>query len=263
MTSTSKETQKKQSFQILSGSTLKIIAIILMVIDHIGAVVLYHGYLLPNAPIAPDSDVYKVYLFYNVLRFIGRSAFPIFCFLLVQGFIHTSNKGRFAIRLLIFAIISEVPFDIAIFDSWWDIAHQNIFFTLLIGFLVMWVWDIYKKKKDCSPDSSSEANMYLRDLPFQLLILGLGMFLAHFLKTDYGYWGVLLIGVLYFFRSNSSLQALGGSLCLLWEAPAILAFIPINMYNHQRGASLKYFFYLFYPAHLLILALIRYFVFRG
>jgi hypothetical protein len=84
-----------------------------------------------------------------------------------------------------------------------------------------------------------------------------GMGLAWLLKTDYSYHGILLIAILYFFRYYPALQTLGGCISLLWEAPACLAFIPINMYNGQRGLSLKYFFYLFYPVHLLILAVIR------
>jgi len=245
MNTTSKSPQTKYSWQILSGSSLKIIAIILMLIDHIGAVVLYHGYLLPNAPIAEGTPIYDVYIFYQVLRFIGRSAFPIFCFLLVQGFLHTSNKRNYATRLFAFALISEIPFDIAIDNALISFRAQNVFFTLLIGFFVLWLMEKWSDK------------IYL-----QLFVVALGMGLAYLLRTDYSYWGILLISILYFFRTVLIVQTVAGSLSLLWEAPAILSFIPINMYNKKRGISMKYFFYIFYPAHLLVLALIRYLVFN-
>ena len=232
-------------FQVLSGSSLKIIAIILMLIDHIGAAVLYHGYLLPNAPIAPNTTAYTIYTIYRILRFIGRLAFPIFCFLLVQGFIHTSNKKNYALRLFAFALISEVPFDLAIHRTFLTWSSQNVFFTLLIGFCVLWLIEIW------------QDNLYSH-----VIIIGLGMGLAYLMNTDYDYRGIILIVVLYYFRNWSIIQTIGGCLCLLWEVPATLAFIPINMYDGQRGMSLKYFFYIFYPLHLFLLALIRYFLFK-
>ena len=232
-------------FRILSGSSLKIIAIVTMLIDHIGAVVLYHAYLLPNAPIPPGVAMYNIYSIYKVLRIIGRIAFPIFCFLLVQGFIHTSNKPKYALRLLLFALISEVPFDIAVYNSVWSTSSQNVFFTLLIGFCVLWLIEIAQDKGFLHP-----------------IIVALGMGLAFLLKTDYTYWGVIFISALYYFRSRPVIQTITGCALLLWQAPATLAFIPINMYNGKRGMSLKYFFYIFYPAHLLILALIRYIILK-
>lgn len=232
-------------FRILSGSSLKILAIVLMLIDHIGAAFLYHGYLLPNAPFAPDTTTYQVYTVYRVMRFIGRSAFPIFCFLLVEGFLHTSDRKKYGIRLLLFAIISELPFDLAFYDSVWDTTSQNVFFTLFIGFCVIWIIDYLEEKPLLAP-----------------VIMILGMGLAYLLKTDYSYWGILLIGTLYLLRNQHGLQTLAGCACLFWEAPACLAFIPLNMYNGKRGISLKYFFYLFYPVHLLLLVALRYLCFR-
>ena len=245
METTNENIPKQPFYKILSGSSLKIIAIITMLIDHIGAVIIYPGYLLPNsALISSGTSVANVYAAYKVLRFIGRIAFPIFCFLLVQGFIHTSNKRNYAIRLFIFALISEIPFDIAVYDSFVSWRTQNVFFTLLIGFLVIWLIDKWEDK------------IYLH-----VIFIGLGMGLAHLLSTDYSYWGVALIAAFYYFRTWPVMLTISGSLLLLWEAPAIIAFIPINMYNGKRGLSMKYFFYIFYPAHLALLALIRYLLF--
>lgn len=180
------------------------------------------------------------------MRFIGRIAFPIFCFLLVEGFMHTSNRKKYALRLFLFAFISELPFDLALFNSPVDWGYQNVFFTLLIGLLVIWAMDAVRKSKF--------------QIPLQLTAILVGGFLAWFLKTDYDYKGILLIVILYIFRYDRKLRTIAGCISLLWEAPACLAFLPINLYNGKRGLSLKYFFYAFYPLHLLIYAAILHFL---
>ena len=235
-----------KKFRCFSGSTLKLIALAAMAIDHFAASILYYNILLPAVPISPDTWQWNVLILYQIMRVVGRIAFPIFAFLLVQGFLHTSNRSRYALRLLIFAVISEFPFDLALNVSVPDWAHQNVFFTLLIGLLVIWGMHTVWEKK----------------LPLQMLLMAviflLGCLLARTLQTDYTYWGILLIAILYMFRSSQVLFTAAGCVSLLWEAPACLAFIPINMYNGKRGVSLKYFFYGFYPAHLLVLGILRY-----
>ncbi len=230
----------RHRFALLSGSSLKILALVCMLIDHIGAAILYEGILLPNAPIIIGTPMHRLYLFYRALRFIGRIAFPIFCFLLIQGFLYTSNRKRYVIRLGVFALISEIPFDLALNNQLLEFTHQNVFFTLFIGLLVLVVMDCF------------ERNPYI-----QVIAVAAGMGLAWLLKTDYSYHGILLIAILYFFRYYPALSTIGGCISLLWEAPACLAFIPINMYNGERGLSLKYVFYVFYPLHLMILAGVR------
>ena len=106
-----------RAFQILSGSSLKIIAILSMVIDHFAASILYNGILLPAAPISQGSPYWNLYLVYRAMRTIGRIAFPIFCFLLVEGFFYTSNRKKYALRMLVFALLSEFPFDFALFNT--------------------------------------------------------------------------------------------------------------------------------------------------
>ncbi len=234
--------QKISSFQILSGSSLKIIAILAMFIDHFAASILYHGILLPAAPISPGSPEWTIYQIYDAMRFIGRIAFPIFCFLLVEGFFYTSNRKKYAIRLFLFAILSEVPFDLAIFQTplTWD--HQNVFFTLLIGFVTIWIIE------------NNKYSAYA--IPLQMICILAGCAISYVLQTDYDYRGILLIVILYYFRYNRCLQTIAGCISLLWEAPACLAFIPLNMYNGKRGLPMKYFFYAFYPLHLLIFGII-------
>lgn len=233
-------------FRCLSGSTLKLIAICAMTIDHFAASIIYHGILLPAAPLTEGTGAWTWYMIYKVMRFIGRIAFPIFCFLLVEGFLHTSNRKKYAFRLFLFALISELPFDLALFNSPIDWGNQNVFFTLTIGLLVIWTMD-----------SVSKRNL---QVPLQLSAILAGCLLAWFLKTDYDYKGILLIVILYIFRYDRKLRTIAGCVSLLWEAPACLAFIPINLYNGKRGLSLKYFFYAFYPLHLLIYAAILHFL---
>ncbi|MCR1841183.1 TraX family protein [Murimonas intestini] len=218
----------------LSGSTLKILAIIIMAIDHFGAVVISQG-ILGNPAIRADHALWQNwYTFYRITRNIGRSAFPIFCFLLVEGFLHTSNLKRYTLRLFLFALISEIPFNLAISGTLLSPHYQNVFFTLLIGLITIAAADRFRDKP-----------------PVQGLIFAAGMVLAYFLETDYDYKGVLLIVILYAFRYNRLQQVIWGAISVFWEIFAVFAFPFIWLYNGKRGIRLKSFFYWFYPLHLL------------
>lgn len=116
-----------------SGSTIKIFAMITMLIDHTAAVVLQRLITIGENSNSIDSALYFIYV---LMRLIGRLAFPIFCFLLVEGFLHTRSQKKYALRLAAFALISEVPFDLALFGKI-NFGYQNVFFTLLIGLLVL------------------------------------------------------------------------------------------------------------------------------
>lgn len=232
----------------LAGSTLKLIAVITMLIDHMGAALV--GPLRRSLPEGNTlGDLCR--LLYPHMRHIGRLAFPIFCFLLVEGFLHTRNVRKYAFRLFLFALISEFPFDYAFSNQFIRNAHQNVYFTLLIGLLVM----IGISYFDCRPAKSHIGNY--GNLFAQIAIAAAGLWLAGFLHTDYSYKGVFLIIVLYSLRLDRRLQAIFGAITISWEAVAPLAFIPIWFYNGRRGRQMKYFFYWFYPVHLLILAFLR------
>ncbi|MEE1195258.1 MAG: TraX family protein [Lachnospiraceae bacterium] len=221
--------------KIFSGSALKTIAILSMTIDHFAAVVLYWGILYYNQPVYEGTSLYTVYIVYRIMRSIGRIAFPIYCFLLVEGFMHTGSRPKYLLRLGIFALISEIPFDLAIKNQLITWEYCNVFFTLCLGFLAMWALEYFKNK------------IYI-SLPIAAVIC----YAAYFINCDYDYHGILLIVILYLFRYYRIPQVIGGALSLYWEWPAIFAFIPILMYNGKRGRSSKYFFYLFYPTHLLL-----------
>ena len=140
------ETLPVQKRQGLSGTTLKLIACITMLIDHIGASCLEAGLLVPliaSGAFSTDPAAASLLQMDRVLRYIGRLAFPIFCFLLVEGFVHTHDFRKYALRMLGFALLSEFPFDWAFFSGvWW--GHQNVYFTLLLGLLAMKALDTFR-----------------------------------------------------------------------------------------------------------------------
>lgn len=225
----------------ISGSTLKLIAIVTMLIDHTAAVIL---------------ERIDTGFVYQLMRSIGRLAFPIFCFLLVEGFLHTRSVKKYALRLAAFALISDIPFDLALAGKPFDFRNQNVYFTLLIGLLVMMGLQYINVKAVDKKSSFQKANIIFADFA----VLSVGVVLAEFLKTDYAGFGVLTIAVMYWLRRERFLSMMVGCFTLtimsINEFPAFLVLYPIWFYNGKRGLNLKYIFYAFYPVHLLILYLI-------
>lgn len=222
----------------LTGSTLKWIAIITMLIDHIGAGILEQ---LPGFFVG--STIYRIDF---VLRLIGRIAFPIFCFLLIEGFLHTSNIKKYAGRLFLFALISEIPFDLAFKHKILEFSYQNVFFTLFIGLMTLIAIKHFENNK-----------------AMKIVSMLAGVLLAQVLHTDYAGFGVVFILLLYMFRDNIKLRNIVSSIAIIWEITAPIAFIPITLYNGERGMRMKYFFYIFYPGHLFIIYLISQFILSG
>lgn len=236
----------------LNGSTLKLIAIITMMIDHTGAAVV--GPLRYSL-----SDEYEelrrlCYFLYPHMRSIGRIAFPIFCFLLVEGFLHTRNAARYAGRLFVFALISELPFDFGLTSELFSWRHQNVYFTLLIGLLVMIAFSYLEESL------AKDFTGNLLCVILQIVIGAAAMYIAKCAYTDYGYKGVFLMILLYLLRKDLTLQALFGAAAFSWETTAPLAFIPVWFYNGERGRQMKYVYYWFYPVHLVILGIIKHMV---
>ena len=230
-------------YQILSSNALKLIALITMIIDHIGAAVLEMG-VIEGYNIGALNISYETAIFWwnvdSVLRAIGRIAFPIYCFLITEGYVHTRNPRKYALRLGAFALISEIPFDLAFSHSWWSMEYQNVFFTLLLGLLAIMAID------ECEKQAKSRWVGLAAAFCFVML--------GDVLRTDYGAFGVFFIVVLYVFRNCGWIRTVIGCLLIAWETTGPLAFIPIQMYNGERGRlRLKYLFYAFYPVHLVIL----------
>lgn len=251
----------------MDSFTLKMIAIIAMLIDHIGAIFI------------PEGDP-KYQMLYLAFRSIGRLAFPIFCFLIVEGFYHTRDVKKYLTRLGIFALISEIPFDLAFYhyhfhtDVTTDLGNfisgtslkfisnifssQNVFITLFLGLLMIYVMDNVDKKY--------EGKIFELNLYNALITLGFCA-IAILFRSDYSFLGILLIAAFYLFRGSKSLCGFSIFLILgfltgnfFFGIFATLAIIFIIFYNGKKGKDAKYLFYIFYPAHLFLLYLINLFL---
>ena len=206
----------------LSGSALKIIALVSMTMDHIAYYLMEHGSLM-----------------YDLMRTVGRMAFPIFAFLLVEGYGHTRSTRKYALSLLAFALISEIP--------WWLLNHDNthnVFFTLLLGLIAI------------------EGMSKIDNKPLLWCVLMITICaIATFLHVDYEYSGILLICAFHIFQPDKVMKCLLATLFMyqygvigLWLGLAV-----ILCYNGQRGfikgQYAKYLCYAYYPLHYIALLL--------
>ncbi|MCR5654936.1 MAG: conjugal transfer protein TraX [Lachnospiraceae bacterium] len=250
----------------IPGSTLKIIAIITMLIDHIGAAIL-EPYLVKMG--AEDLMMLRSFDYPTpilivgitdfVLRLIGRIAFPIFCFLLIEGFYHTKSRLKYALRLFVFALIAEVPFDLAFNSEILEFAHQNVFLTLLLGLLSIWAYEAFH-------DRFPDVNKWYKAFG-DILIIFVAILISILIKNDYTISGVTAIYLMNVYRQRKKSfvweQGAGCVFLTLWnlmEVTSLLTIPLVKKYNGQKGLNLKYVFYAFYPVHLLILYAISYFL---
>ena len=232
----------------LSGTALKYIACGTMLVDHIGASCIEAGLLMPqleSGALTRDA-MNQLPLFHldQLLRFTGRLAFPIFCFLLVEGFVHTHDVKRYLRRLLIFGLVSEVPFDLAFFRTPFDPDNQNVYWTLALGVLAMAALRHFETK-----DGHADWR--------GLLCAGGCAVLALLAGTDYNAIGVIIICALYLTRADHKQQCIVGAVLFAYELTAPLAFVLIWFYNGQRGhcsKAMQKAFYWFYPVHIALLA---------
>lgn len=223
-----------------SGTTLKLVACITMLIDHIGVSCIEAGYgTAANCP----AGLLKLDL---TLRLIGRLAFPIFCFLLVEGFLHTHDVKKYIRRLLLFGVVSETPFDMAFFRVPFYGGHQNVYWTLALGVIAM-------AAMQRSQDAAGRLTWRGGAAAVACALV------AELAATDYGAIGVALIAALYLTRNSRTQQSILGAGMMLFELTAPLAFVLTWFYNGQRGRCpqwAKWAFYLFYPVHLVVLGVI-------
>lgn len=201
----------------MTGFQLKLLAMLAMTADHIGAV------FFPEIPL---------------LRWIGRLAMPVLCFFIGEGLRHTRSPRRYLLRLTGFALLSELPFDLAFYDGieW---GHQNVYFTLAL-------WAIQS-----------------RGMEGWLLALTAAL-AAELLGCDYGMYGVLLILLLdRFHRARSEQLAAAALLNLAFfglqtQTLSLIALPLLWLYNGKRGRDDRRLFYLYYPAHLCVLGILRF-----
>lgn len=210
----------------INGTQLKWIGVWTMLIDHIGFVLLQGAVSVPTTV-------------YTICRGIGRISFPIFCFLLVEGFLHTRNVQKYVLCLIAFALLAEIPFDLAINGKVIDLSGQNVLFAFVIGVVMMWI-------------------LRVRQLEFAggAMILVAAMLFSAVVRADYSYFGPLLIYILYYWHEVPWKRNVIMAAMLFWEPMALCSIPIIHCYNGERGTGHKYFFYLFYPAHLFCLWII-------
>lgn len=227
----------------MSSFILKIIAIITMFIDHLSFA--YNGS-------------------FSYLNFLGRLSFPIFAFQISEGYLHTKNIKKYLFRLLLFAVISQIPFSLFLhLVAGADIYSLNIFFTLILGLISIIIYDefIFKNK-----DKDKHIFKFLA--VFMLIIISI---IAQVLKCDYGAFGVIVILLFHIFKNKKILMSLSFVIAcivknliniLLYKNIIIYSFItlftissiiPILIYNGKQGYRIKYLIYAFYPIHLLTL----------
>lgn len=206
----------------MTGFQLKLLAMLAMTADHIGAV------FFPEIPL---------------LRWIGRLAMPVLCFFIGEGLCHTRSPRRYLLRLTGFALLSELPFDLAFYGGieW---GHQNVYFTLALGLLALWA-------------------IQSRGMEGWLLALTAAL-AAELLGCDYGMYGVLLILLLdRFHRARSEQLAAAALLNLAFfglqtQTLSLIALPLLWLYNGKRGRDDRRLFYLYYPAHLCVLGILRF-----
>lgn len=222
----------------MSSFALHLLAMLLMLCDHLQLT------LLPDLPI---------------LRCVGRLAFPLFAFMAVEGYFHTRSLKKYLGRLLILAVISEVPFNLLVSGSVFDPMHQNVIWTIVLGLCCIWAFE-------------NIAADWQRLLSAVIIIASLAA--AILANVDYSSAGVLTLLAFYAFRGSTvrcrllqllslgfiNLVLLGGiELTFPYQALAVLSLPIIWLYDGSQGLHSSYIKtanYLFYPAHMLILALL-------
>ena len=259
-----------ERIQFLTGSSLKLIAIFSMVIDHTCKIVLqwmlanHWGVMVDHGQMSWEQFQKIDHLIRFDLQSIGTIAFPLFCFLLSEGFQHTRNRSRYIGSMLLFAFLSELPFDIGFFSTYstkegtfpFYPSYQNVFFTLFFGLSTL----VCLERFSCGSRSGSGK---IGPVFLQVLSIALFALLAELIRCDYGMQGIFFIAAFYVCRGHRAGQILLFLLAYMGttgnQPPLciLLACLLILLYNGQRGKlKLKYFFYAFYPIHISILYLI-------
>lgn len=239
----------KKPFGGLTSNMLRILAMAFMICDHLWA------------KVVPGNDW---------MTYVGRMTFPIFAFMISEGFVHTSNLKKYIFRLLGFALISEIPFNLFYGGNWFYPYHQNVLFTLLLGLLAITLID--KARKDKTAKSIIKTVLIL-------IPICLGAFIGF---PDYGFWGFLTVVMFYLFRGFPfawllqliamvlmnfvlyegqfiPVELFGKTYEIATQGFAVFALIPIWLYGGRKGKSSKimqYGFYAFYPLHMLIIYLL-------
>ena len=222
-----------EKLRILDGTSLKLIAMISMVFDHVGDM------FFPGA---------------LWMRMIGRLAMPLFSFCIAEGYAHTKNKQRYLLRMGVFALVSEIPFDLA-FEGRVGLGHQNIMLSFFLAILALMLFDRIR--------GEGKEHAAGKTLLGILCVCAVAV-LALVLRADYTLFAVLAVFLFYVLRNRHPLLRCGVGVGFLALTRTVgyyratgLSLIPLLLYNGKRGRGLKWLFYAFYPGHLLLLYLLK------
>ena len=231
--------KKLEKLRILDGTSLKLIAMISMVFDHVGDM------FFPGA---------------LWMRMIGRLAMPLFSFCIAEGYAHTKNKQRYLLRMGVFALVSEIPFDLA-FEGRVGLGHQNIMLTFFLSILALMLFDRIR--------GEGKEHAAGKTLLGILCVCAVAV-LALVLRADYTLFAVLAVFLFYVLRNRHPLLRCGVGVGFLALTRTVgyyratgLSLIPLLLYNGKRGRGLKWLFYAFYPGHMLLLWLLKLWLLPG
>lgn len=248
----------------IPANSIKIIAACLMLIDHIAAFLIY-----PKLANGGFEDYYFWNDLYWSMRIVGRVAFPLFAFFVVEGKKYTKNPWKYIARLLGFAVISEIPFVLArkghmrvVSGEFPYVSMTNVFFTMAIALFAMILMDWLVKR--------------ISTMIFVLPVIYITVFVADIVDCDYGLYGVLAMEVGYLvgkitdymislgkMKEKEGQMAVIIAICTILffmngiEKYVVFAIIPVLLYNGERGRGSKYFFYAFYPIHIMVLYAVK------
>ena len=243
-----------------SHNALIILAMFTMLMDHIAYVLIQNGklygydaVLYENAISLPEAKPWLI--LYKILRMIGRISFPIYAFLIVEGFRKTSNVFKYILRIFLLAIVSEIPFDLIVFNKFLSaecFMLQNVLFTYFVALLML-----------IAARELNAISEVLSVIPAILAIV-----ICYFLRTDYWLEGILLTYIFYMFRHDLNVKCLLAliitfvmSLQRYYGFAAVSVFF-IYFYDGQKGyIDLKRIHYLFYPLHMIVLYAIIFFTY--
>ena len=226
---------KFNNIKIFSGAQLKYIAFLSMLVDHVNKALIY-PMLTGKGFLDFLSDLFDIF---------GRIAFPLFMFFLVEGFFKTRNRLRYLLYLIIFGIISEIPFDLCQSAVIFQPYSNNVMFTLALTLVMIWIIDELRRP--------TKIFWY----PISIVIVAGTCLLSMILGLDYEWHGILIGYFFYIFYNNPIFAIIGGYLSLIKTPWALLGFGLTLTYNGERGKQNKILNYSFYPVHLLILGLLR------
>lgn len=237
----------------LTADWLKNFACLMMLASNIGIIVVDNGLIglsqytqesLSQA-LADDSRLMALAGIGSVMQLLGGLAMPVFAYLLVEGFLHTSNYRKYLLSIFAFALISEIPYDLSVQWSICDFSSQNALFSMLVCLLMIYFLDMIKARKGI-------LSQVLR-----LLIVICAVAWVTILRSQYGFSMVLLTAVFFLFYSRNILKTFLGIIISLLYVTGPLAFYAIWCYNDERKNRIpKYAYYIFYPLHLAVLGIV-------